>query len=282
MATIATKTPLPVQWNVPRIFVERLGQQAGRQRAMVADGHLLLVLHAPPRPGETTRAGRFFWRQPDGTWLASQGDGSTAIRQHLEEFNGVLDRLERRAEESSGAEENFAVLQELIPVERSTSGLLRALQEARERLPDARDLIDLRDQAGDLDMRAELLYKLTTHSLDYRIALRAEEQARSELHLARSTYRLNVMAAIFLPLLAITAVFSTTFEHGLERWNAPGPFLAMLGLGLLLSLILWLRIDPVPERSKARRAARGGWGATSANGPVRHRDSRYEGRRTKA
>ena len=36
---------LPATWQVPRVFRERLGVKVGRQRAMVADGHLLLDNH---------------------------------------------------------------------------------------------------------------------------------------------------------------------------------------------------------------------------------------------
>ena len=40
-----TTTLLPAPWQVPSVFRERMGTQVGRQRSMVADGHLLLVLH---------------------------------------------------------------------------------------------------------------------------------------------------------------------------------------------------------------------------------------------
>ncbi len=53
-------TLLPSDWNVPAVFRQRLGESAGRQRVMAADGHLLLVLHAPPGADEAGRRGRFF------------------------------------------------------------------------------------------------------------------------------------------------------------------------------------------------------------------------------
>jgi hypothetical protein len=39
---------LPDEWNVPAIFRARLGEMVGRKRLMLAQGHLLLVLHAAP------------------------------------------------------------------------------------------------------------------------------------------------------------------------------------------------------------------------------------------
>ena len=66
------KTMLPTSWEVPQVFRDRLGSRVGRQRAMVAEGHLLLVLHAPPAPDQDEREGRFFWRKPDGTWVSDR------------------------------------------------------------------------------------------------------------------------------------------------------------------------------------------------------------------
>ena len=45
------KSLIPAIWTVPEVFRERLGRRIGRQRMMFADGHLLLVLHAPPVSG---------------------------------------------------------------------------------------------------------------------------------------------------------------------------------------------------------------------------------------
>ena len=59
---------LPAAWAVPDVFRRRLGDQAGRQRAMHEEGHLLLVLHAPPSPDSPHREGRFFWRDHAGQW----------------------------------------------------------------------------------------------------------------------------------------------------------------------------------------------------------------------
>ena len=69
---MAEKSVLPPLWKVPQEFRNRLGEQAGRQRVMFCDGHLLLVLHRPPKEDEVQRKGRFFWRSPDGTWTSSE------------------------------------------------------------------------------------------------------------------------------------------------------------------------------------------------------------------
>ena len=49
---------LPTSWDIPQIFRDRLGVTSGRQRAMVHEGHLLLVLHGPPSDDHAARGGR--------------------------------------------------------------------------------------------------------------------------------------------------------------------------------------------------------------------------------
>lgn len=40
----AVKSAIPPTWKVPDLFRSRLGESAGRQRAMASEGHLLIVL----------------------------------------------------------------------------------------------------------------------------------------------------------------------------------------------------------------------------------------------
>ena len=93
---------LPAKWEVPEVFRQRLGDKAGRQRPMVAEGHLLLVLHAPPQPEQNERVGRFFWRSPEGNWVSKDlGTGVNAISKHLDEYQTILSRLDQIEEQAS-------------------------------------------------------------------------------------------------------------------------------------------------------------------------------------
>ena len=88
---------LPPAWNIPRIFRDRLGERVGRQRIMFADGHLLVILHEPPKPEETVRRGRLFWREPDGTWHSnSLGSGIRALQKHLDDYAEAVQSLQPR------------------------------------------------------------------------------------------------------------------------------------------------------------------------------------------
>ena len=98
------KSILPPKWQVPQEFRARLGASVGRQRPMLADGHLLLVLHAPPKPEDHGRGGRFFWRSPDGTWTSKElGSGISALNKHLDENEDVIATLDRQEEEAKTA-----------------------------------------------------------------------------------------------------------------------------------------------------------------------------------
>ena len=80
---------IPDHWNLPPSLRERLGREAGPQRMMLEEGHLLLVLHKLPKAGETQRHGIMFWRSPAGAWAASEGEGLAGLTAHFGTFPGL-------------------------------------------------------------------------------------------------------------------------------------------------------------------------------------------------
>ena len=69
------------------------------------DGHLLLVLHAPPKPDESTRTGRFFWRSPDGKWISNEfGTGINALNSHLDSYQDIITKLDAQEESAHTCE----------------------------------------------------------------------------------------------------------------------------------------------------------------------------------
>ena len=243
-------SPLPPTWtNVPQKIRDRLGTSAGRQRIMLEDGHLLIVLHAPPDPDEPEkREGRLFWRTPSGEWRATGGgSGIGPLRRHVEAYVEAVDKLERRVDEAKVAEDYFQALHAGTPLTRSVKNLHQTLQAAREAVSGDKDLIPLRDLAYDLERATDLLHTQARHGLDYTIARRAEEQARQGEHMLASAHRLNLLAAMFLPITALGSVLGMNLSHGLERLPAPITFwvtaLAALCLGA------WIRASmPRPQR----------------------------------
>lgn len=250
------KSVLPAVWNVPEIFRKRLGDQVGRQRAMFADGHLLLVLHKPPKPEDDQRSGRFFWRAPDGTWSSDElGSGPHALDRHLTEYEELVERFDQMYDAADSADEYFAVVYGITPVHRAARNLHKTLQEARESLPDERHLINFRDRAYQLERNAELVYTDARNGLEYAIAKRAEEQAAASHRMAVSAHRLNILAAFFFPIATLSTIFGMELRNGLEAWDetaAPLPFVALLVLGLVLGFVLKGFVSVVPHRADGK------------------------------
>ena len=230
---------LPAVWNVPEQIRARLGEQAGRQRAMSADGHLVIVLHAPPGPEDDQRVGRYFWRNPEGQWSSDAfGGGPNALNRHLQEYGRRLDELEQQDLEASSAREYFVVLAQLTPIQRASRNMHQALQQAREMCPEDRLLINCRDRAYEIERRAELLQADVKSTLDLAIAIRAEEQAEAGRRMSQAAHRLNILAAFFFPIATLSAVFGVNLTHGFEQEYAPYAFFAVLGVGLLLGFVI--------------------------------------------
>ena len=249
---------IPSGWDLPAALRARIGQGAGRQRAMVDGDNLLVVLHRVPKANSNLRDGVLFWREPeaatapDKSAIASQTravewrstaakDGLPSMRLHLDEYERAINELEKNYETANNARDLFEVLEAIAPIGRAAKNLGNALQSALELLPEAVELLPLREQAGDFERAAELLQADAKNALDYQIARGNEESARLANEAAKSGQRLNIIAAITLPITALSGVFGMNLPNGLE--NAPPTlFWAVFGVGaafgIALSLVL--------------------------------------------
>ncbi|MEO0533670.1 MAG: CorA family divalent cation transporter [Cyanobacteria bacterium P01_A01_bin.123] len=230
---------LPADWRLPETIQNRFGQKgAGKQRAMLADGHLLLVLHRVPQTHDLNRDAVFFWRKPDGSWLHS-GDkyGIQPLVRHLKQYGEAEENLVQAYDQSSSAEDYFRLLEAIAPLRLATQNLQSTLQTAREAVPSDRDIIDLRDWAYDIERTLSLLQDNAKNALDYKVAQRAEEQAQLSLASVEAGHRLNILAAIFFPLTAISCLFGMNVASGFENTSL-GTFWAIalgsVGLGLVV------------------------------------------------
>jgi hypothetical protein len=248
---LAPRLRVPIEWQLPRALVDRLGDRTGRQRAMSADGHLLIVLHEPPKAGVTERVGRLFWRNPEGNWNSnSVGPGVQALMTHLSEFAERVDALDKRLESAQTAIDHYSLLRAVSPLHRTARYLHAALQQAREMVPDDRDIINARDQSGELERTLELLHNDASHGLDFTMARQAEDQAEASFQMAVASYRLNLLAAMFFPIATIAAVFGMNLRHGFESDTSGGVFWSLLVIGLVSGAILTLTVAKKPVRAK--------------------------------
>ena len=247
---------IPSGWDLPAALRARVGQGAGRQRAMIEGDDLLIVLHRVPKPNSNLREGVLFWRTPatsqDDNELSGQNsetqwrstaakDGLPSMRLHLDEYERAINELEKRYENANDARGLFEVLAAIAPILRAAKNCGNALQSALDQMPAASELLPLREQAGDFERAAELLQADAKNALDYQIARGNEESARLANQAAKSGQRLNIIAAITLPITALSGVFGMNLPSGLE--NAPpslfwGVFGVGAAFGVTLSLVL--------------------------------------------
>ena len=205
---------------------------------MTAEGHLLLVLHKVPKATTSDREGALFWRSPEGQWHSDDGRrGNTLVRDHLQTYEQAVDRLEAQYDQAQAAQEYFTVLELVVPIHRAAANQHAALQAAREALPDAHEIITLRDMAGDIERAAELLHTDAKNALDYRIAEQAEKQALAANELAQAGHRLNIMAALFLPASVLGGAFGTSLSSGLEN-GPPWVFWVILTGSIVIGLVV--------------------------------------------
>ena len=249
-------SPIPHTWQVPEAFRERMGNQAGRQRCRTHAGHLLVILHELPDPDAPQhRDARLYWRTPDGTWNSSSGGppGIATLRAHVETFVEAAARLEATGDQAQSADHWFGLVHDAGPLLRSARNLHRTLQEARDAAKDDRALISVRDLAGDAERSFELTHAHAQEGLEYTIARRAEEQSRDAQHMLEAAHRLNMIAAVFLPVTAVATLLGMNLRHGLEDWPAPWTFWITLGLCFMFGL--WIKNSmPRPPAREAPEA----------------------------
>lgn len=236
---------IPSTWELPSVIVSRFGTSAGKQRAMFHDGHLVLVTHLPPDHDEADRRPAIFWRNPSGAWKGT-GDGKgglSGLKSVLEAYRERVAKLDSDFENSKSASEYFRILQAIAPVLRAARHLHKTLQEARERVPADTDIIALRDAAADVERNAELVQSDAKAGLDFTVAKRAEEQAASAEHIAKSSHRLNLIAALFLPVSAIGSVFGVNMVSGLENVGKPWLFWSFIAGAFVIGFIVRASID---------------------------------------
>lgn len=243
-----TKLPgfLPKTWNLPESIRRRLGDQAGRQRLMDEDGHLLLILHTPPRPEDNeARNPAVFWRTPEGDWKsAPAGGGLAALQAHIAAYRTLVGQLDAAVDGARSAREYFAVMRAINPLLRSTRNLLAVMEAARKARGDERRIIVLRDETVEIERAAELLATDAKSGMEFALAESGEAQAREAIVANREARRLNHLVAFFFPLATLVTVFS--MRDPLQVLTMPGTVLVLI-VGIALGIVVKAAIGRRPE-----------------------------------
>lgn len=241
MTTPSSSTPLPDSWQIPAAIRGRVGREAGSQRAIFEEGHLLLILHEPPAPDMIQRIPAFFWRQPSGEWKTHRTTMPCGtLGDFLANYEKLILELETLENTASAAATFHGILEVAAPLLRAIRQFHRAIQHARDFVKDDRELINYRDRAAGLERTGELLLQDAQFGLNYIVARQAEAQAENARRMTATAHRLNILAALFLPLTAVASVLAMdvksripdTFEN---FWLIVG---GSFGLGLLIAFAI--------------------------------------------
>ena len=232
---------LPKSWDLPKSIRRRLGDDAGRQRLMDEEGHLLLILHEAPKPeDEEVRRPVLVWVLPDGTAKSNLSAGGwIALEEHLAAYRKAIHELDDAVDVATTPREAFEVVKRCQPLLRSTRSMLAVLEDARKARPDERRLLLARDQAIDLERAIDLASGDAKATMDFAMAVNAEAQARAAHEAGVEAKRLNRLAAFFFPLATLVAVFGM---------NPPDDILAEPGVGTVVAVgigigfLVWLSV----------------------------------------
>jgi len=240
---------IPHNWEIPESIKERVGTRTyGRQRAIIEDGHLLLILHRKPAADQDEREGVLFWRDSEGAWKSSLGGESIqSLKDFIQEYMNAHEALENKHETCKAAKDYFAVLESAIPLKRAAAHMFEAVQKAREKLKEYTEIIEVRDIAYDVERRFDLLVQDAKNAVDFKIAQESEEQAELSKQALLASHRLNLLAALFFPLTALTSLFGMNIEGGFES-GGPPVFWLIFAFGGVVGIVMknWV-VKPIPR-----------------------------------
>lgn len=78
----------------------------------------------------------------------------------------------------------------------------------------------MRDIAYDVERRFDILWQDAKNAVDFRIAQESEEQADLSKEALVASHKLNLLAALFFPLTALSSVFGMNIASGFDDAGA--------------------------------------------------------------
>lgn len=238
---------IPKTWDLPGAIRKRLGESVGKQRLMQEEGHLLLLLHqVPTAEDDAIRNPMVAWRNLAGEWKSAPvGGGLTGLETHVATYRTAILQLDEEVESAKTARQYFDVMRRMYPLQRSTRSLLQVLQATREALSDDSRIINLRDEAAELERGIELVVVDAKSGMEFSLAEAASQQALAADAANHEARRLNRLAAFFFPLATLVAVFGMNPPDSV--WRNPG-FWAVLGAGVLLGFFVHALVASGPRK----------------------------------
>lgn len=226
-------------WQLPPQIEERLGEHSyGPQRIIHEAEHLLIILHEPPGTNNAERVPILFLRTSDGELFCNgKKDGRSQLKRLLSDYRARYVACEELYEKAGSAADLLKLMEQLSPLNRSSTNLFNTLQAARDAAQRDRYLIGTRDEANEISRSFDLLTLDTQHAVDYRIAKNAEEQARQSAAMTEAQHKLNILAAFTFPVMALATLFGMNMTSGLEE-RSTLLFWCSIGIGVIVGFFV--------------------------------------------
>jgi hypothetical protein len=224
---------IPATWDLPAPILHRLGSSVGNQRLIHEQGHLLLLLHHPPTAADhEKRQAAVFWLNPAEMGQSSASpDGLAGLRDHLAAYRAAIQQLDEAVDHARIPRDYFDALRRIHPLLRATRHLHEVLQAARQARPTDPQLINMRDEAAELERAIELATANAKAGMDFTVAEASSAHAKSAAETRAEARRLNQLAAFFLPLATLVTFFGMNPPEFI--FDSPSSWM-VLAAGLLL------------------------------------------------
>lgn len=224
----------PKIWDLPFDIRRQLSGREGRQRAIAADHHLMLVLYCVPEPESNRGETVYFWRNRDQEWhFSERGGGFSALEKVVQQYEHRVAELDDALSTAEDSRARFQVLDEVTPLLRSVRNLSDTLNKAWELSeqqaavinkkkpgegePKASPLQNVWEHAVEITRAAEFLKSDAEGAIKFAHARQQELQSHYFRQQSQAAHRLNILAATFLPVATISSVFGMNLASGLEN-----------------------------------------------------------------
>ncbi len=149
-----------------------------------------------------------------------------------------------RIEHAHRATEFFSILKRAQPLMRATRNMHAVIGQLKEQCGATDpDLIALRDRAYELERLADSVAADAENGMEFMVAQHTEEQADLSVKIATETHRLNLLAAVCLPVTALGAILGMNLENGLEGGFEPLKFWVIVAAAFAFGYYLRHRVQ---------------------------------------
>ncbi|MEX1048080.1 MAG: hypothetical protein WED15_01030 [Akkermansiaceae bacterium] len=194
---------LPAHFALEPELRAQLSARAGKQRCLEGHDELLLIVHDVPEPAAPKIKPLLFWKRHDGRWTQPGGPGISELGDLLNRYSEIIGSHHEVVTRAENAADILAILRHAGPLSRSSQELAHALDQTLASEPNDREIREIRDRAREIDRAAELLHTDARITLEFIRTEHGQSLARSAELILKTAQRILLVAAVFLPLIAL-------------------------------------------------------------------------------